>query len=340
MEYSIVSSATRLNVSVVRSLFGSCGAHSSRVVDVVGGVHHQRVLVPARARVAVILGDGARHVRAGADREDARVVNHLGAERDDVRTLRDLEVALIAGASVGRAGADAARAEGEILRAIGRAACLLRGLQRAGPLGRARRERREAAVRRVDDERRAIVEDALGQPALVVVARLRVAGAELRLAVERRQDQFVGEERIAAVHQRLDLLLQVGQLRVGHRRASRELRGALERRHVVVRPHALHVGAAVGHPWHRPVRPRLSGRGLVHRSFSGGGLPIDDDRRRQGDADHDAHHDAMGHVPLLHEGRVSQRQARLTRDYASADDAAAPPLWVMVNAGRLLSLRR
>src|SRR5688572_16183899 len=123
----------------------------------------------------MVLPDGGRDVRSGADREDARIVDHLCAQRDDAGTLRDVEVALIASAEIRSAGADTARAHTEILHAIGGSAALSRRRLCARTLGGSRRGRGNATIRRVDDERRPVVPNALGQPALIVVARLRVA---------------------------------------------------------------------------------------------------------------------------------------------------------------------
>ena len=206
----------------------------------------------------MVLPDCRRDVRAAVTREDARVVNHLAAQRDDARPLRDLEVALIAGADVRRAIADATRTQRQVLRTIGWPSGFLgRGLF-AGALGRAGRWSRNAAVRRIDDERGAVVPHAVGQPRLVVVAHLRVAGAELGLAVDRGRDELVGKERVAAVHHPGRALLQVRELGVGHRGAQAELLRPLERRHAVVGPHALEVGMTVRHPRHGPRFARLA----------------------------------------------------------------------------------
>src|SRR5687767_12517515 len=191
-------------------------------------------------------------MRTGADREDARVMDHLGAERDDAWPLRDVEVALIARANVRRPGANATRAEREVLRAIGRATRLRCGCRGARPLDGGRNEWRDAAVGWVDDERRAIVDDAFGEPALIVVADLRVGGTELSFAVERGEDQLVCEEAAATVHQLLERLLQLRQFLTADRRAPGPLLRALERRHVVVGPDALQVGAAIRHARNRP----------------------------------------------------------------------------------------
>ena len=128
------------------------GTHPSGVGHVVGRVHDQRVAVPSRARVTVVLPEHWRDVRRLVCRKDARVVNHLAAQRDDARALRDLEVALITGADVRCAIADAARAQRQVTGPIRRSSALLgRGL-RACALRRARCESRDPAVGWIDDQ--------------------------------------------------------------------------------------------------------------------------------------------------------------------------------------------
>ena len=133
---------------------------------------------------------------------------------------------------------------------------------------------------------------------LVVVAHLRVGGAELLLAVERRGEELVGEERIAAVHQLRGLRLDVGELGVGHRGAKPELLRPLERRHAVVGPDALEVGTAVGRARHRP------GGGLRR-------LAVHDGGGREGGAHQEARQETSGHGPSVSELRL--RDAYLFR---------------------------
>jgi hypothetical protein len=97
---------------------------------------------------------------------DARVVNLFRMQHDGAGTLHDLVVAVVAREHVGHAERDAAFAQAARFRAF-------RGLRRVRlhrPAGGFRHDRRHAPVRRIGDQRGAIVEVALDQPERVVVA--------------------------------------------------------------------------------------------------------------------------------------------------------------------------
>ena len=138
-----------------------------------------------RARVAVVSADGRPDVRRGADRNDARVVNHLVGDRDGARTLDDAQVGVVDGREdgAGDAAGDAALPEAQILRPVEDR----RAAERAQPGKRARRRRRgrvrgrpllhrrrQSAVRRIDDQRRASRHLAALEP----VRRRRRGGAD------------------------------------------------------------------------------------------------------------------------------------------------------------------
>src|SRR5690349_4286361 len=122
----------------------------------------------------MILPDSRRDVRPGTDWKDSRVMNHFRAQRDDTRAPSDGVVALISRSEVRRTGADTARAHAEILDAIGGTTALSRSRLCARTFGRSGCRRRDATIRRVDDERRPVVPDAIRQPRLVVVTGLRI----------------------------------------------------------------------------------------------------------------------------------------------------------------------
>ena len=117
----------------------------------------ERVAVPMAARVAVVLRHAVREMRPAVERNHARLVHHLVRDRDAVRALRDHDaVAVEHGAHAGaQAARDAAVVQREILERVERTRA-----ERAvaGGSGGSRtsvgRQRRRAAVRGIDDERR------------------------------------------------------------------------------------------------------------------------------------------------------------------------------------------
>ena len=108
------------------------------------------------------------------------------------------------------------------------------------------RQRRNLAVRRIDDERRAVVPLAIGHPELVVVAGGRVVRGLVELAL------------LLRVERQLDEVCRRSRRRPGRRTATTSsfssstsasvsrlvlpLRRPRHRRHAVVRPDALQIG--------------------------------------------------------------------------------------------------
>ena len=131
---------------------------------------------------------------------------------------------------------------------------------------RLRRERRQPSVRGIDHQRGPVVEVAVGQPELVVVAGGGVAGREVVRIAEGGDEDAVGERRVAlAAGEELRVArLQPGQLLVGQRRLVAQDLRTLQRRGGVVGPHALQVRPAGRGARHGPLlflrRLRLTGQ--------------------------------------------------------------------------------
>src|SRR5204862_4517384 len=135
------------------------------------------------------------------------------------RRLHGLEVAVVAGAGPRCAKGDAALAERTVLGAVaapGRPTLVAADLQAAATatLLRVLRERRQAAVRRIGDERGAGVDVVLDHPELIVVAGLHVVGRQV-LPLERGLHDVL-EDGIATIVIHLgDVALQLLELRFG-----------------------------------------------------------------------------------------------------------------------------
>jgi len=215
-----------------------------------------------------------------SDRDDARVVDHLVQEHDVVGRLDDLVVGVVAGEQVRHPERDAALLQPPV------------GPGRSGVVGemgdpcvdlplRLRREGRQPSVRGIDDQRGPIVELAVDQPELVVVAGGRVARREVVRIAEGGDEDAVGERRVAlAAGEELRVArLQPGQLLVGQGGLVAQDLRTLQRRGGVVGPHALQVGPSVRRARHGPLLLLRPARRRNHR-------------HRQGDCA--AHHAAHG----------------------------------------------
>ena len=167
----------------------------------------------------------AARMRPAVERDDARVVDRLHAEHDGVARLDDVVVAHVRRLRSRHAERDAALAQRAILWAGGK-----NGSRRS--LGgrasrRGRRERRDSSVGRVSNQGRPVVEDAIGQPELVVVAGSTVARRELVGIGQERDEQLVAERGVAvAVEQPRRACFQRRDLRFGQRGPAGELRRA------------------------------------------------------------------------------------------------------------------
>src|SRR5690606_9009361 len=133
---------------------------AAKAVSEVLGLDDERIAFPASARAAQPSLDRRRRVRTTVERDDARIVNLLGIDQYVIGRLHDLVVAVVARQQIGyaiRAATLGQRATfGAVIRASPRALDALCG---------AACQRRNASVRRIDDERRAIVELPLDEPA-------------------------------------------------------------------------------------------------------------------------------------------------------------------------------
>ena len=246
------------------------GHRADAVRDLAGEVaalDDQRVPVPVAARVAHPLLDRRIRMRAAVQRDDARVVDHLDHDHDVLRRLEDLVVVVVEPRRhrPRHAARDAAVVGVELevgveARAADGAVGALRG---ALQLLLDRRRPRQPAVRRIHDERGRLRQLALLQPVVVVEAdrvAARAVVAQARLGIAQRP-------------------LLVGQLRL-----AGQVRGTLQGRRGLVRPHALQVRMAPGR--HGSGLRRLSGgrRGQEQRR--------NDQRQQHGK-------DSMTHCNLL-----------------------------------------
>ena len=117
-------------------------------------------------------------MRTSIERDDTDVVDHLLANHDVVARLENLEVAVVTSAQPGHAERYAPVTERQILRAVSRVQLLVlsgRGLS----LLRLGGQLRKPPIRGIGDECRAIVELAVNDPEMVVIACGRVGGLEI-----------------------------------------------------------------------------------------------------------------------------------------------------------------
>ena len=249
-------------------------------IDVVRRFDDERVALPPSARHAVQLPHAMGRPRTAGHRHHPHVVNHLLKNGDGLGRLHDLNVAVVGGADARHAVGDAAFRERSIFRPVGGAArTALRPLYRrrlagAGDaLAPGRGQRRELAVRRIDDERRPVVPFPLRHPELVVVAGGRVVRVLIEfpgsLGGESQLDD-VAEDRVAAVaglarHDRL----QLRHLGVGQELLVLPLSRPRHRRDAVVAPDALQIRLTVGRPRHLPALRGAVGRDLRQSRLRG-----------------------------------------------------------------------
>src|SRR5690348_8650487 len=128
------------------------------------------------ARITEPQVNAGGNVRTAVERDDAGVVNHLIEDDDGIRRLNDLVAVVVGAGQHGRTGGgpvQAALGKAAVFGAIGRMHPLVFGARRHLGLT-VRRERRNAAVRRIDDQGGAVGLDNLGAaviPEFVVGAR-------------------------------------------------------------------------------------------------------------------------------------------------------------------------
>ena len=170
------------------------------------------------------------------ERDEPHVVDHLLADGHLVARLKNLEVAVVAGAQPGHAERHAAVTERQILRAVGRMQPPVFRV-RSLSLFRLGRQLRNSSIGRIGDERRPIVEFAFDDPEMVVVAGLGVGRLELLGLPEHREVHAVAKRRIGfAVEELGRPALQHRHFRIGEGFSPVELFGAFEGRRVIVRP--------------------------------------------------------------------------------------------------------
>jgi hypothetical protein len=116
--------------------------------------------------VSEILTERRRHMGTAVERNDARVVNLLHLDRDELRRLDDVIDAHVCREQIGKSVGDAAIRDRQILRRTWTASKPTRpgGTERL-PVGG---QRRKLSVRRVHNERRAMLEESIGKPVLTV----------------------------------------------------------------------------------------------------------------------------------------------------------------------------
>ena len=297
---------------------------AGHLVGEVRRLDHQGVAVPVAARVAHPLADAGRQVAAAVERHDARVVHHLVQDHDVVGRLEDLQVLVVAGRDDRRTGVEpeqAALREPAVLVAVGadaggahadrtgaRPVLAERQLDQLEP----GLERRHAAVRRVDDERRPPVVDdagALVDPVVVVAADV---------AADRQQ--FAGDlgGRVQLGAARRGPRFDLRRLLVGQHRAPLILR-PLQRRQGAEVPHPLQVGPAVRQTGRLESRLGRRRRGRTRRQC--------DQHARDGETANQ--HVEPPCLPRLHDGlriprrRIAARAARHDRLIARSRASAA-----------------
>ena len=191
------------------------------------------------------LADAVGDVRSLVERDDPRVVDHLGVDDQVLGALQDVVIAVVAGKEARHAERDAPFAQTTVRPRVGGVIRQTRELASQSLFG-GRRHGGQPAVGRIDDERRAVVDVALDQPDLTVVAGGLIEREEFALLVQRGRHEAVAEHGVVTLEHGVDLLFQRGELRVGELRFALERHGSLQRRCHVVGPDALEIGLAVG----------------------------------------------------------------------------------------------
>ena len=256
-------------------------------------IHDERVAFPMPARAAVPLRNAGRQMRPPVERDHASVVNRLHDENHFVRRLHDLEHAAVRRREPRHAERDASFAQAPAPGSVGGIETpLLRG--RGPPRLRFGRIRRDAPVRRIDDQRCPPLEVTRRQPERVVVAGLGVVRLRFLVAGNRVENQLVAEQSVAVLLELARRALHGRELGVREEFLVGPLRGTLERRGVVVRPGAREIGMAERSAWRRE---RLRGRTGRFAGLSPRGRRCDARDREDADGSSDAAHErAFQHI--------------------------------------------
>ena len=188
--YCSVSSATRVKRSTRRRPLDDPGSCSSARTP---SFRPPACRPPSGRASRPATAGSTREVRASVERDDARVMDGLHREDDVAGGLHDLVDAAVGGLEPGHAEGDAPFGQAAALGTVRRMQPPLFG-QRRAPRLRLGCFGRDSPVRRIDDERRPIVDIAAGQPEAVVVAGLGIVRGRLLLAGEDVEDQLVPEQ--------------------------------------------------------------------------------------------------------------------------------------------------
>ena len=289
----------------------------------VGGVDDQRLPFPSSARVTFPQADGRRKVRAAVQADDPRFVHRLEEQHDVRRRLDDLVEAKGSGAGIGAAQprhpvGQAPFDMGEIFRPLEWPPANRVGRQ-LSPL-RFGGQRRDPAIRRIDDQRGAIVELALDH---LVGAAGRGRARELGDIRQRGEIDGIstGEVGIGVLEQTIGALAQLGDFLVGQRRPPLECFRALEGGRAVVQPDALQIRMAIRAERNRR---RIDGTHLRRRFGKRGRLRRD--RRRGRDNGREGRRpceQSTVHFPLRSRDRRSPESERHTKQLPEAYGVAA-----------------
>ena len=172
---------------------------------------------------------------------DPHVVRHLDQDHHRVRGLHDLVIAVVHDRQHRRSGSVAEREQATLAERPLLGSVVTATLGRAHQLLRLRSQRRHASLRRIDDQRAAMlaVDDrnlrAEIRPEHVVAAD-RLSGALLFVRIARR---------VRRLHALRHLAFHRDRLAFGQHELVAERRRALNRRERRVRPEALQVGLAI-----------------------------------------------------------------------------------------------
>ena len=260
----------------------------------IGGFNDQRVTFPTAARVTKPLTNIAREMRTVADRNHSGIVPHLHVDRDVLGRLHDLVIVVVPGSHHRDAARNAPKAHSDVFRTVVRMQPTALGC-RFPSLLRTIGQRRKSPVLGVGDERGSIVELAVHEPEMVVVAG-GVGRFEFVVLAQCGEKDAVAEGSVrVSVEELSGVSFQVLDFLIGEKLAAFQLFWTFERRRRIMRPHAGQVDMAVrsarGSPRFCPglrVRfPRLRGDG--------------DDHQRDGDSNNESTenpHTSMIHLSL------------------------------------------
>ncbi len=234
----------------------------------VGRIDHERVPFPPAARVAAPHREPLREMRASVQGNHARFVDGLERDGEIAGRLQDLVIAQrpcgvdVLPANPWHAIGDATHRVAEIFRSSCRWSSGCRRRRRSCQSRRpVRRHRRDPAVGRVNDERRAVVDGPFDHHRRIACPRR--AGAVFIGVGEQGEKEIVSARKIAVcgdVEEPRGPPLELGHFLVGQEFTTGQFFRPLEGRRALVQPHALQVGLPVRRQRRRPLR-RLTREG-------------------------------------------------------------------------------